>query len=160
MSASTVRTAERRFPLSHNAVEREPVSRLPLPQSALERVSRRRPPLLIPLLSPQLTVRNVERCLLAFLTLLRYESQNSLGRGISSTGIASLCFASSPSARSRGRGRAGGRPAVAAGRSRRRHDRAGEAPLEARSRCDRPARRAAAARLGGRVGDERQDDDG
>ena len=55
--------------------------------------------------------------------------------------------------------RARRRRPLPAGRRRRRHDHARKAALEARSRRGRPPRGAPAARVGARLGDERQDDD-
>ena len=52
-----------------------------------------------------------------------------------------------------------GRPPLARGRARRRHDAAREAALEGRSGRDRRTRRAAAGRRRPRLGDEREDDD-
>ena len=56
-------------------------------------------------------------------------------------------------------GRARGRQALPPRRRGRRHDAAGQAPLEARSRRDRRARGTAARRRRRRLGDERQDHD-
>ena len=81
-------------------------------------------------------------------------------KGDAGARIASGCRAPSAFPRRRGRSRARGRTALTARGRRRRHDHAREAAVEAGPGRDRPARRAAPARLGGRVGDEREDDDG
>ena len=65
----------------------------------------------------------------------------------------------SDAARARGRGRTLGGRALASRRARRRDDPPREAALDGRPGRGRPARGAARARLGARLGDERQDDD-
>ncbi len=81
--------------------------------------------------------------------------RSSLVRGIRP--LPSIGASAAPSERRDPRRRAV-RRRFASRRPRRRHHAAGQAPLEGRPRRDRPARRAPAARLGARLGDERQDD--